>query len=199
MSSSRSSSLKVEDFETPEVIQKFEALATWMKNQPSTRLGFDAIDITPVILARITGELNVFLETNLGRNSPIQNRVITKFPQQFLTDIQPEGALCKILCMCFRFKEMQSWRRLDILNPDRKEAIMNLLLDIDRELRTTGLLPTRKIFFSRSVAPSLIPKLKSIVQRHGGVVVSSATSATHIIEPDMEVPAESEVKQRCLL
>lgn len=194
MSSSRSSPLKVEDFETPEVIQTFEAMAAWMKSQPPNELGFDATDITAKLLARVTGELNVFLETHLGRNSQPENRIITKFPQQLFRDTRPDGALCKILCLCFQLKERQAWRRLDALNPDRKEAIMNLLLDMDKVLRNTGHLPPKKIFFSRNVTPSAVPKLKSIVQRHGGIVVSSATNATHIIEPDMDVPIESEVR-----
>ncbi|GJQ10199.1 hypothetical protein GpartN1_g1990.t1 [Galdieria partita] len=192
MSSSRSSPIKVEDFETPEVIQTFEAMASWMKSQSRDALGFDASDITASTLARVTGELSVFLEINLGKNSQTENRIITKFPQQFFRDTRPEGALCRILCLCFHFIEQQAWRRLDALNPDRKEAIMNLLLDVDKSLRTSGLYPPKKVFFSRSVAPSLVPKLKSIVQRHGGIVVSSATSATHIIEPDIDIPTDSE-------
>ncbi|EME31372.1 SWI/SNF related-matrix-associated actin-dependent regulator ofchromatin subfamily C [Galdieria sulphuraria] len=192
MSSSRSSPIKIEDFETPEAIQSFEAMASWMKNQPRDQLGFDASDITASTLARVTGELSVFLETNLGKNSQTENRIITKFPQHVFRHTQPDSALCKILCLCFQFKEQQAWRRLDALNPDRKEAVMNLLLDVEKNLRTTGILPPKKVFFSRSVAPSLVPKLKSIVQRHGGLVVSSATSATHIIEPDVDIPTDSE-------
>jgi SWI/SNF related-matrix-associated actin-dependent regulator of chromatin subfamily C len=192
MSSTRSPPLKVEDFETPEVVQTFEAMAAWMRSQPRNELGFDASDITASTLARLTGELNVFLETNLGKNSKPENRILTKFPQQVFRDTRPGGALCKILTLCLQFKESQAWRRMDLLNPDRKEAIMNLLLDIDKTLRTTGILPPKKIFFSRSVAPSLVPKLKSIVQKHGGIVVSSASSATHIIEPDIDVPVDSE-------
>eukprot|EP00871_Galdieria_phlegrea_P001104 jgi/Galph1/1995/GphlegSOOS_G681.1 len=185
MGTARQCPLKVDAYETPEIIQEFESIVVWMKSQSSETLGFEPNEVTASMLARLTGELNVFQEMNLGKNSPIESRIMTKLPQSVFRNKSPQGALCKLLCLCMQLKNQMSWRRLDVLNPDRKETVMSLLLDADKTLKTKGLVSTKKIFFSRSVPPSSVPKLKSIVQKHGGLC-----NPYH--EPDIDSPSESE-------
>ncbi|PXF43560.1 SWI/SNF and RSC complexes subunit ssr2 [Gracilariopsis chorda] len=171
------------NYEEQHVQKKFQPICDTMHSRSEQELGFEPSDITARSLALLAGQLRAFVEITLGRDADPSTRTITKFPHKFFIDYRPEGALYVILRACLNFKYLHGLRRFEFTNPDRRSSNFDLLLRIEKSLKEAHMLPVVKVFFVRAIPASSQPALRAIVQKRG-TVVSSASSATHIVYPD---------------
>ncbi len=151
-------------------------------------------------LARFITRLMQFMEANLGRDAdPKLRRLLTKFPVNVFSDIEPRGALFHILHACYEFAEEKKWDGIDFKDDGLRAANMEMLVKVSKALKRRGLLPSIKAFFAPSIIPEQSDELQRILQTHGAVVVSSPEVASHIIYADTEGTKENQTDAQVLV
>lgn len=156
-----------------------------IKAKGEDALGFPTKDVNARGLMQLIVKMLGFMEARLGRDSPPEQRVITKIPFKLFRDVQPEGAVETIVCTALRFKVENNMRKFEWSNADRAEQLTDMLRKVESALRDKGFLPQNRIYITRAVPEGLRPKLRAIVLKRG-VIVYTASTATHIIYPDPE-------------
>lgn len=146
----------------------------------------DETKLDEVSLTRISFELQTFMETAFGKNSPISRRTITKIPRSAFLDYNVDGSLMTILIITLKYQFNIGWEIFDLVRPDHYNDGVAIIRIIELELIQKGLLRRPKVFMSR-VPAHLNIKLKKVVKEHGGFCVDYAIDATHIVEWDEEV------------
>jgi SWI/SNF related-matrix-associated actin-dependent regulator of chromatin subfamily C len=190
--------INIADYEDPKLITRFSPICESMQRKSEDDLGFNSADVTPRVLSNLTGQLRLFMENVLGKNAEKSHRPITKLPHRLFSDYKPDGALEVVLSTCLRFKASSGLRRLDFTSGDKLSLYLDMLRLIEKNLVRGNLLPSVKVFITQQVPAEKHPKLRSLVQGRG-VIVSSASSATHIIYPDPEgtTPLETDGTDYC--
>jgi SWIRM-associated domain at the N-terminal/SWIRM domain/SWIRM-associated region 1/Myb-like DNA-binding domain/Zinc finger, ZZ type len=194
----KSAFISLPEYEEPKMMSRFGPICDSMQQKSEDDLGFNSVDVTQRVLSTLTGQLRLFIETVLGRNSEKTRRPITKIPHKLFSDYRPDGALEVILSTCLRFKASSGLRRLDFSSGDKLTLYLDMLRLIEKNLTRAKLLPAVKVFISQMVPAEGHPRLRSLMQGRGAMV-SSAQQATHILYPDPEgtTPAETDGTDYC--
>lgn len=156
--------------------------------------GFPPDVVSERELSRLTGRLLAFSDATLGRDSDPSARLgLTKLPAQLFFDYSADGSLRLIIETCLQFAAQQGWDGLDGLRePSRREAHLLMLRACERALRSAKLMSVQMVYFSARLSSAEVESMRAIVYGHGGVVVSSAEVATHVVYPDPPGRSEAE-------
>ncbi|KAJ8905371.1 hypothetical protein NDN08_001878 [Rhodosorus marinus] len=157
-----------------------------IKSKDDDILGFNSKDITPRSLLLLSVRMMNFMDVRLGLESAEELRVMTKIPCSVFRDTKPNGGLETILCAALKWKADNMIRKFEWSNPDKADQLVEMLAAVELALSQGGFLSSRKVFLTRAIPANMQPKLRSIVLKKRGVVVSTSSAATHIIYPDPE-------------
>jgi hypothetical protein len=155
--------------------------------------GLPADDACDRELSRLTGRLLAFSDVALGRDADAAARAaLTKLPARLFFDYSAEGSLRVVLETCLRFRAARGWDTFELRDPKRRAAHMDMLRAVARAVRAAGLLPVVKVYFAAALGAEGVVQLRTVVQAHGGVVVSRVDVATHVVYPDAAGRTEAE-------
>lgn len=182
----KSGDVNMKEYEDPSMHKKFEhvrqALIESKLEEPQK--------LTTRDLSVWTGQFIQFMEEFMGRDAD-PKPLIPKIPSKLLKDYEPGGALCEIFSTLFHYKNTLDWRRFDFKSPAKKDKNLDMLQAVQARLVDQGLLRWPEVYFSPDLDPKVVPRLKDIVKRYQGKIVTSPTKATHIIESAPEAdPSE---------
>lgn len=171
------------DYEVPNYIFNFSNICTVIDKEINYKNNI--IIINEKILAKITYQLQYFMEKTCGRSVALEKRYLTKIPNSLFKDYSVGGSLYVILLTSIQFQINKGWESFQIKNEiSRHDDGCQLLIDIEQKLVENGLLKRPKVFINN------VPDIDSIrdkVISHKGIIVSSIEEASHIIDWDEEV------------
>jgi SWI/SNF related-matrix-associated actin-dependent regulator of chromatin subfamily C len=140
-------------------------------------------------LAQLTATLQQFQEDVLGVHAPRPPPML-RLPSKLFKDLAPQGALAAILRHCYEYKKSQDWRRFDLQTPSKRDANLQLLMAVERDLLDRGLVRRPRITLHRSLPTATRTALKALFASVGAEEASSAATATHVLHPTP--PAEDD-------
>jgi len=181
----------VKEYESDDFARKFEPIKQAIQRDiPSTR----DPSVNAKALSVLTAQIIQFLEDNLGKNAPYP-KPMTKISARLLRDYSVNGPLHLILATFYQQKQKENWRQFELKNPLRKDKFFDILVKIEKKL-AEKFIKKPCVFFSPEIDKRASEELKKIVQKHKGLVVSSPSTATHIVindpPPDPHESMESE-------
>uniref|UniRef100_A0A7S3EQC3 SWIRM domain-containing protein n=1 Tax=Rhodosorus marinus TaxID=101924 RepID=A0A7S3EQC3_9RHOD len=182
----KSVAVSLRSWEEPGTGDDLSGVCESIKSKEDDILGFSSKDITPRSLLLLSVRMMNFMDLRLGLESAEELRVMTKIPCSVFRDTKPNGGLETILCAALKWKADNMIRKFEWSNPDKAEQLLEMLAAVELALSQGGFLSTRKVFLTRAIPANMQPKLRAIVLKKRGVVVSTSSAATHIIYPDPE-------------
>lgn len=187
----KSAQVSQAEYDDPKMQARFADIAASIRERDEDELGFTAADATVRQLSVLTGQIRAFAEVALGRASRPASRRMGKLPHRVFFDYKPRGALDVMLCTVLSFKAVNEIRRLDFTNIEKLDFHVDLLVLIENNLLSAGLLPKIHVYFSRAVPAGQLPGLHRLVKKRA-TVATDASEATHIIYPDPPNTTEAE-------
>eukprot|EP01132_Coremiostelium_polycephalum_P000488 gene488-616_t len=170
--------INLKDYEDPSMIKKFDNI-----RQSLIKSHGDDPSFTNKNLSVSLGQLLQFYDDVLGKNAtPRLNH--TKLPMKLFKDYSANGSLFQIFSTMHTFKTSQDWKKFDFRATNRKEKNIELLATIESNLLKSGTLIFPQVFISPDVKSN--KNLQSIIEQHGGKVVTQVKAATHIIKNSNE-------------
>ncbi len=124
----KSAAGSLKEWEADPTIHKLEAVRDWINAKLPNE------SATAKQLAQLAASIIQFQEDNLGRDSP-SPRPHTKLPFKLFRDFSAGGALCQILLVALRFKNENSWRKIDFQGVAKKEKNLELIQRIENQLK----------------------------------------------------------------
>lgn len=180
----KSAKVDMKEYEDPEMLRKFSDLATDMRSRASSEVGFEIADVTPRTLSLLTGQLRVFMENALGKESRIRERTnLMKLPHRVWFDYKPKGALDIILCTVLSYKATHQIRRFEFKSDSSIDMLLRMMNIIERNLKRAEKIPSVKVFCSNSIDIGIRENLKEICKRKNAWT-DNFKDATHIIYND---------------
>jgi hypothetical protein len=106
-----------ESFHDPQYIHSFSKISRALIDLVglSKRLNLDEKS-----LSEVSFQIQTFMESNLGKNSNLLKRVMTKIPISSFRDYSIDGSLMSILLVALRFQMKAGWEIFDLVSPERK-------------------------------------------------------------------------------
>jgi hypothetical protein len=106
-----------ESFHDPQYIHSFSKISRALIDLDglSKRLNLDENS-----LSEVSFQIQTFMESNLGKNSNLSKRVMTKIPTSSFRDYSIDGSLMNILLVALRFQMKAGWENFDLVPPERK-------------------------------------------------------------------------------
>ena len=108
-------------FSTPNVqdshfIRKFTAISRSLMDSKSLSA---SISLDEASLATVSSQLQVFMMTAIGKNSPLSARVMTKIPKSCFEDYSVDGSLSSILFVALKHCENAKWADFNLDKSER--------------------------------------------------------------------------------
>lgn len=183
----------IEEYKSPIVVQQFSTISLCLQghNNTSNDVNFNGIYkpkyCNEYSLAMIVYRIQFFMEEQLGRNSPAENRqMLTKLPIQLFRNYSAYSSLHFILKLSLDLQIKNDWKEFDINTIDKIKDGFKLLKDIETKLIDYGMLNKPKIYLNK-VPANIEQTLCKIVIDHSGIIVNTPNLATHLIDWDEEV------------
>jgi len=183
MSREKSGKIDPKIYEDEEMIDKFDGIRlNFLKD---SRFSNDP-SVTNENLSLLTGNIQNFMEDNLGKNSK-KPCPLVRLPAKIFRDFNPKGSLFRILKTCYKFKQERSWKVFNFKSKTGRPEIIQMLKNIEKVLTEKGVLSRPRFFFNSTVSDSMVEKLSTVAERYGASVLSTPDNATHIVDYDKEV------------
>lgn len=128
-----------------------------------------------------------FQETRFGKNAAEPPAM--RLPMQCFLDFKPNGSLCQIFSVMYRYKVDQRWRKFEFnAKTPRKEKDPNIALanEIELQLNDQQLLRLPVAYIRPEVDDDLREEMTEFLKRYQGLVVDDEKDATHIIYPEVD-------------
>lgn len=162
--------------------------------------GVDKRQCTTEKLSALVLSLRAFLERHFGRTAPSAMRSkLTIFPASFFADFSEFGPLAALLQACFRYAQEHGLLPLDFDEEERKDDLVQLILNAEKVLKKDHYFRVIKVFVSPLLELEEANELRDIVQRHGAAIVSNSYVATHLVYPDPDGTMEHQTDGQVLV
>lgn len=105
-------------------------------------------------------------------------------------DFKPNGSLCKIFSIMYRYKFEQRWRKFEF-NATKgkgkdKDPYIQMITDIETSLIEEEFLRLPVAYIRPEVDEELREKITEIIEKRGGEITKDEENATHIIYPEVD-------------
>ncbi|KAF9161021.1 hypothetical protein DFQ26_004940 [Actinomortierella ambigua] len=186
----KSGGADIKHYESQDIIDHFEHVREPLaqdlkKSHPEADVSFTAKDLSLFVYA-----LQQFQEDVLGATgahilaSGAPARIPAKlFRHDVLSTTSP---IYKILKSAYEFRHTQGWRDWDLLNPAKRTLYIELVSHIRNDLVSQGTIKNPTVALVDAIESEERERLTTSVKRLGGIVVSDASQATHIVHPSTE-------------
>ncbi|KAI0567422.1 hypothetical protein FGB62_2g338 [Gracilaria domingensis] len=149
------------------------------------RRGMAASKCSPERLALLIAELREFMDYNFGAEAPDETRKkLSLIPARLFGDFSEGGSVHCILDTCFEFASERNIAHFDFLNESKQDLFTELLLTLERRLKTSNHTSVVKAFISTSIPEREAERIRTVLHRHGAAILSNPDVATHVIYPD---------------
>merc|ERR1719412_146913 len=98
----------------------------------------------------------------------IKNPPFTRLPIRHFLDFTPDGPLCHILSTMYQFKNEQGWRRFDLSSPSRKDANLQMCIQVQEDLIEQELYKVPVVMIKDNLKEKEKNKVRDIVEKRGG-------------------------------
>lgn len=185
MAKRKSGNIDIKDFETPQIIARFDAI----RDTLLAELGSAQSDLsfTSKDLALLTGSLQQFQQDALGRNAPrpATGRHPIRIPSKLFktSDLTRDSPLYHILQSAYQYRSMNGWRKFDLTTPSKREKNIEMISFIRDSLNDLKMLRNPVVYFEKNVDQQTQGTVAPLLQQLDANLTESASSATHIIHP----------------
>lgn len=167
-------------------VQQFDAIRKWLVKHHKKFC--DSDPPSNKNLSQFLQQFIQFQEENLGKNAAKPIPQITRLPFEILLDFAPDGALCHLFAVIYKYKHQQKIPKLDLQLFGKKNQILDLCSEIETCLIENDRLVLPKCYIKQDlfVGPqlqALHTKLVEILRKHKSQLVSSVQDADHVIYP----------------
>jgi len=170
-------------WDDPGTITQLETVKTWLLKNGKKHCQPEPP--TAKSLSQLIQQFLQLQEDHLGRNA--KNPPFTRLPIRLFYDFNLSGSLCQILLALFKYKTDQGWRRFDLNSPSRKDANLQMCMDVEEALTKVDYHKTPVVHIKESVKEKDKEKVQAIVKKRGGSVTSHEDEATHVIHPKTDL------------
>merc|ERR1719361_2162964 len=126
-----------------------------------------------------------FQEDYLGRAA--KNPLFTRLPVRLFYDLTSNGSLCHIFLAMYKYRNEQGWRRFDLSSPSRKDANLQMCMQVQEHLIEQDLYKVPVVLIKDNVKEKDKNKVKDIVEKRGGQITSNEDDATHVVHSKVEL------------
>ncbi len=85
---------------------------------------------------------------------------VVKLPYSLFSDLNPATSkLPAVLSALLALKDELGWRRLDLLNPSKKDKAIEFVVELQRRLKEKGLVPAVRVFLSPFVEGQYVQRV----------------------------------------
>ncbi|KAG0051738.1 hypothetical protein BGZ83_003356 [Gryganskiella cystojenkinii] len=177
----RSGSSDLAYFKSSDIVAQFELIRNDLTRDLNQQEIITAEDLSLFVLS-----LQQFQDHHLGFQSsehsspaPLPTRIPAKFlqPHHLTSTSSP---LYHILKSAYAYRQRHQWTEWDLLNPNKKDQHLELIVHLRTELTASGALKNPVVAFADTVTADDRESLSILVQKLGGSIASSTEEATHI-------------------
>jgi len=140
---------------------------------------------TASILSKLVQEFLQLQEDYLGRAA--KNPPFTRLPVRLFYDLTTAGSLCHIFLAMYKYKNEQGWRRFDLSSPSRKDANLQMCIQVQEDLIEQDLYKVPVVMIKDNLKEKEKNKVRDIVEKRGGQITSNEDDATHVVHNKVEL------------
>lgn len=107
-----------------------------------------------------------------------------KLPAQLFEDFTPDGSLAKIFLRFYEHKVAAGWDTFDITKRECYGQFVEMLVNIEADLKESGLLSSPKCYISNDLDPTAAATVARILMAKGADIVGEQQHASYTIGPD---------------